>query len=112
MSAFLRAKNVPHRLMPPDAVQPGKFNAELAGSPAFVCLCWLTAPSEARFAYIEKRIAARLPEARMLGIAWRNGEGARSMLSPEHALSMLPSHAPEKATEAPHSSPEPSTATH
>ena len=112
MSAFLRAKNVPHRLMPPDAVQPGKFPAELVGNPAFVCLCWLTAPSEARFAYIEKRIAARLPEARMLGIAWRNVEGARSMLAPEHALSMLPSHAPQAAAEAPRTGPELSVATH
>ena len=49
MSAFLRAKNVPHRLMPPDAVQPGKFPDELAEGAAFVCLCWLTAPSEARY---------------------------------------------------------------
>lgn len=99
MSAFLRAKNVPHRLMPSDAVQPGKFPEELVGKADFVCLCWLSAPSEARYAYVEKRIAARVPAARILGIAWREAEGARRMQAPEHALSLLPSHAPEKATE-------------
>ena len=30
VSALLRLKNVPHRLLPPDAVQPGKFPEELA----------------------------------------------------------------------------------
>ena len=112
MSAFLRAKNVPHRLLPPDAVQPGKFNAELAGDAAFVCLCWLTAPSEARFAYVEKRIAARLPNARMLGVAWRVAEGARTMLAPEHALSLLPSPGLNPATEELRTASEMSSATH
>lgn len=106
VSAFLRVKNVPHRLMPPDAVQPGKFPEETAEGAGFVCLCWLTAPSEARYAYVEKRIAARLPEARILGIAWRDVEGARSMLAPEHALALLPAHAPGNAASPPHSAPE------
>ena len=106
VSAFLRAKNVAHRLMPPDAVQPGKFPDELAEGAGLVCLCWLTAPSEARYAYIEKRIAARLPQARILGIAWRDMEGARSMLAPEHALALLPQNAPPEVTETPRSAPE------
>lgn len=90
MSAFLHAKKVPHRLLPPEAVQPGKFPDPLAKGAAVACLCYLTAPSEARYAYVEKRIAARLPEARILGIAWHDVEGARSMLAPEHALALLP----------------------
>jgi predicted PurR-regulated permease PerM len=112
MSAYLRAKNVPHRLMPPDAVQPGKFPGELAREAAFACLCWLTAPSEARFAYIEKRIAARLPQTRILGIAWRGADGARDMLAPEHALSMLPSRDQGTIPDGPRSPPELSVATH
>lgn len=100
MSAFLHAKNVPHRLMPPDAVQPGKFPDALAKGAAVACLCYLTAPSEARYAYIEKRIAARLPEARILGIAWRGVDGGRAMLSPDHALALLPA-AQETAKETP-----------
>jgi predicted PurR-regulated permease PerM len=105
MSAFLRAKNVPHRLLPPDAVQPGKFPDELAGEAAVACLCYLTAPSEARYAYIEKRIAARLPKTRILGVAWRDVDGARTMLTPVHALALLPTKAenaePESLTAAP-----------
>ena len=112
LSAFLRLKKVAHRLLPPDAVQPGRFPDEQAEGAAFVCLCWLTAPSEARYAYVEKRIAARLPAARILGIAWRGGEGARSMLAPEHALALLPSPLQEDATPTPQSGPEMTVATH
>lgn len=114
VSAYLRTRNVAHRLLPPDAVQPGKFPDALAAKAEFACLCYLTAPSEARYAYVEKRIAARLPEVRILGIAWRDVEGARSMLAPEHALAMLPAHAPHvphAATGAPQSGPELSVAT-
>ncbi len=96
-SALLRLKGVPHRLLPPDAVQPGKFPDDQAGKADFACLCYLSAPSEARYAYIEKRIAARLPGARVLGVAWRDVEGARPMLAPEHALALLP--VPEVAKE-------------
>ena len=112
MSAFLRLKNVAHRLMPPEAVQPGKFPDELAKGSAFVCLCWLTAPSDARYAYVEKRLSARLHAARILGIAWRGAEGARSMLMPEHALALLPSAHPEEATRPPYSGAEVTVATH
>jgi len=109
MSAFLHAKKVPHRLMPPDAVQPGKFPDELAKGATVACLCYLTAPSEARYAYIEKRVAARLPGARILGIAWRGIDGGRSMLSPEHALALLP--AAREAVKAPPAKPELTVAT-
>ena len=112
VSAFLRVKKVAHRLMPPDAVQPGKFPDAQAQDAGIVCLCYLTAPSDARYAYIEKRIATRLPKARILGIAWRDVEGAHSMLTPEHALALLPSQTAEAATQAPQSGPELTVATH
>jgi hypothetical protein len=101
-SALLRLKGVPHRLLPPDAVQPGRFPDDLAGGAAFACLCYLTAPSEARYAYTEKRIVARLAKARILGVAWRDVDGAHSMLAPEHALALLPApEASSTATESP-----------
>lgn len=90
VSALLRLKNVPHRLLPPDAIQPGKFPEELAEGAAFACLCYLIAPSAAKYAYLEKRLAARLPQARVLGLAWTAADGARSMITPEHALALLP----------------------
>ncbi|WP_421696048.1 AI-2E family transporter [Aestuariivirga sp.] len=90
VSALLRLKHVPHRLLPSDAIEPGKFSDELAQGARFVCLTYLTAPSAAKYAYLEKRLAARLPDAQILGLAWRDVEGARSMLAPDHALAMLP----------------------
>lgn len=111
VSAYLRVKNVPHRLLPPDAIQPGKFPDEMARGASIACLCYLTAPSEARYSYVEKRVAARLPKARILGIAWRDVEGARSMLAPEHALALLPSELHESATETPQPRAELSVAT-
>ncbi|MFN4140838.1 AI-2E family transporter [Aestuariivirga sp.] len=90
VSALLRLKKVPHRLLPPDAIQPGKFPEALAEGARIACLCYLTAPSAAKYAYLEKRIAARLPDAKIIGLAWKDTEGARSMINPEHALAMLP----------------------
>ena len=89
VSALLRLKHVPHRLLTPDAAQPGKF-PEDAGSAAFVCLCYLKAPSAAKYAYLERRIAQRLPEAKIIGLAWKDVEGARPMIRPEHAIALLP----------------------
>lgn len=90
VSALLRLRNVPHRLLPPEAVQPGKFPDELAQGVRILWLCYLTAPSEAKYAYLERRIRARLPDARITGLAWTDSEGAHPMVNPEHALAMLP----------------------
>jgi len=111
-SAFLRLKRIPHRLAPPETVQPGKFGEDMAKGVAIVCLCWLTAPSQAKYAYVERRIGSQLPTARVLGIAWRDSDGARAMLAPEHALALLPSQVPQTAAETPQSGPELSLATH
>lgn len=105
VSAYLRLKRVPHRLAPSDAIQPGKFPDEMAKGVSTVCLCWLTAPSTAKYSYLERRVAARLPEARILGLAWRDVAGATTMLAPEHAVALLPSQLPQSASETPHSGP-------
>ena len=102
-SALLRYKNVPHRLLPEDAVQPGKFPEELAEGGGIVCLCYLIAPSPAKYAYLERRLAARLPEARIIGVAWKDNDGANAVLKPEHALALLPSAPSAKPAEEPQS---------
>jgi predicted PurR-regulated permease PerM len=94
VSALLRLKHVPHRLLPEDAVQPGKFPEEAAEGARFACLCFLKGPSPAKFAYLERRIAGRLPGARIIGIAWKDSEGTAALLRPEHALSLLPTVTP------------------
>lgn len=91
VSALLRLKNVPHRLLPEDAVQPGKFPEDMAEGASAVCLCYLRAPSAAKYAYLEKRLAGRLPDAKIIGLAWKDSEGGDSaMIKPEHALALLP----------------------
>ena len=90
VSALLRLKGVPHRLLPEDAITPGKFPEEMAKGAEMVCLCYLQAPSVAKYTYLEKRIAARLPKARILGLAWKDTEDGRTMINPEHAVTMLP----------------------
>ena len=62
----------------------------MAKGAEFVCLCYLQSPSMAKYSYLEKRIAARLPGARILGLAWRDTEDGRTMINPEHAITMLP----------------------
>lgn len=111
MSALLRLRNMPHRLLPPDAVQPGRFPEEIAEGARFVCLCYLTAPSAAKFAYLEKRLAARLPQAKIMGIAWKDMAGASPVLKPEHALALLPAAASAKSIEGAQPAPELSIAT-
>ena len=90
VSALLRLKGIPHRLLPEDAIAPGKFPEDMAKGAEFVCLCYLQSPSVAKYSYLEKRIAARLPGARILGLAWRDTEDGRTMINPEHAITMLP----------------------
>lgn len=112
VSALLRVKHVAHRLLPPESVQPGKFPEELAEGGSILCLCYLKAPSAAKYAYLEKRLAARLPGAKIIGLAWEDAEGARTMIKPEHALALLPPGTPPAtAAEEPPSSPELSVAT-
>jgi predicted PurR-regulated permease PerM len=90
VSALLRLKKVPHRLLPPDAVQPGHFPEELAAGAGIVCLCYLKAPSAEKYAYLERRIAGRIADAKIMGLAWKDSEGARAMINPVHALALLP----------------------
>lgn len=90
ISALLRLKHVAHRLLPHDAILPGKFPEQLGKGMGIACLCYLTAPSEAKYAYLERRIALRIPGAKILGLAWTDRDGARAMINPEHALTLLP----------------------
>lgn len=106
VSALLRLKHVPHRLLPHDAILPGKFPELTAEDTSIACLCYLIAPSEAKYAYLERRIAHRLPEAKVLGLAWTDKEGARPMMSPEHALALLPASAAPQPTATAEKAPE------
>ena len=91
---------------------PGKFPDDLAASARFVCLTYLKAPSAAKYAYLERRIAARLPDAKIIGLAWKDSEAARAMIRPEHALALLPQASSAKAPADAQKQTEHSTANH
>jgi predicted PurR-regulated permease PerM len=107
VSALLRLKGVPHRLLAEDAIQPGKFPDEAAKGADTVCLCYLVAPSQAKYSYLERRLKARLPEAKVIGLAWAQSEGAREMINPEHAVTMLPQKVSAKTEAAAAPAPKP-----
>lgn len=90
VSALLRLKGVPHRLLPEDSILPGKFPDDVAEGADTICLCYLVAPSKAKYAYLERRLKARLPEAKIVGLAWAETAGGQDMITPEHAVTMLP----------------------
>lgn len=104
VSALLRLKGVPHRLLPDDAILPGKFPDAAAEGAETVCLCYLVAPSPAKYAYLERRLKSRVPDAKIIGLAWSESEGGQTMITPEHAVTMLP----QKITAKPSAAPKPS----
>lgn len=90
VSALLRLRNISHQLFPQDAIFPGKFPNETARGVKQVCLCYLVAPSSAKYSYLEKRIASQMREARIMGLAWHEESGSRDMINPLHVAAMLP----------------------
>ena len=69
-SALLKTKNISHEMLPEDAIAPGKFPQIDTAKVGFVCLCYLTAPSEAKHNYVLRRLTPLVKEARVLSVAW------------------------------------------
>ena len=65
-SALLKTRGVRHQMLSEDVMTPGKFPQIDMGHVGFVCLCYLTAPSEAKHGYVLRRISALVKEARVL----------------------------------------------
>ena len=89
VSALLKLKGF-HTLLPEDSIQPGKISGRSGRGHGHRFAVYLKAPSPARYSYIEKRIAAKLPHAKLLGLAWSDSEGGRTMINPQHAVTMIP----------------------
>ncbi len=90
VSALLHIKGVPHRMLPEDAISPGKFPAIHSRALKFVCVCYLVAPSEAQHNYVSRRIARHAQGAKILGLAWSGNAERAQMLDPAGAVSLLP----------------------
>ncbi|MEQ1521602.1 MAG: AI-2E family transporter, partial [Aestuariivirga sp.] len=92
-SALLKAKNIRHEMLPEDVIAPGKFPQSDMAHVGFVCLCYLTAPSEAKHNYLLRRLTPLVKEARILSVSWAGSGEHAQLLSPANAASLLPATA-------------------
>ena len=101
-SALLMSKNIPHEMLGEDAIAPGKFPQIDMASVGFVCLCYLTAPSEAKHNYVLRRLTPLVKNARVLSVTWAGSAESGQLLSPASAVSLLPGTAvkSEEASDA------------
>jgi hypothetical protein len=89
-SALLKTRGVRHHMLPEEVITPGKFPEIDMTNVEFVCLCYLTAPSEAKHNYVLRRISSLVKEARVISVAWSGSEDHVQMQSPANAISLLP----------------------
>ncbi len=89
-SAHLKTKNIPHAMLPEDAIAPGKFPQIDMAKVGFVCLCYLTAPTEAKHKYVLRRLTSLARSARVLSVTWEGAGDNADLLSPANAAALLP----------------------
>lgn len=89
-SALLKTRGVCHQMLPEDVITPGKFPQIDLSSVEFVCLCYLTAPSEAKHSYVLRRISALVKDANVISVAWSGSADREELQSPASAVSLLP----------------------
>jgi hypothetical protein len=95
-SAFLKTRGVGHKMLPEEVITPGKFPEIDMTNVEFVCLCYLTAPSEAKHSYVLRRISSLVKEARVISVAWSGSADHVQMQSPANAVSLLPTTDPKR----------------
>ena len=89
-SALLKTKNIRHEMLPEDVIAPGKFPQTDMANVGCVCLCYLTAPSEAKHNYVLRRLTPLVKEARILSVTWAGAAEHADLLSPPNAIALLP----------------------
>jgi len=89
-SALLKTRGVSHQMLPEEVITPGKFPEIDMANVGFVCLCYLTAPSEAKHSYVLRRISPLVKEARVISVAWSGSADRMQVQSPANAVSLLP----------------------
>jgi len=99
-SALLKIKNIPHKMMAQDAISPGKTADDEPSGVQFVCLCFLTSPTDAKLKYLLRRVTALAKDAKTLSIAWAIAPDHGAVQSPANALSILPKLQVEKTVTA------------
>ena len=89
-SALLKTKNIRHQMLPDGVLTPGKFPNINLENVQFVCLCYLTAPSDPKHNYILRRLTPMVNNARVISVSWSGTENSSQLQSPAHAISLLP----------------------
>jgi len=89
-SALLKTRGVSHQMLPEGVITPGKFPEIDMSDVGFVCLCYLTAPSEAKHSYVLRRISPLVKDARVISVAWSGSADRVQVQSPASAVSLLP----------------------
>ena len=98
-SGLLKFKNVPHEMLAEDAIAPGKLAGTDLSKVEFMCLCYLTSPSEAKHKYLLRRITALAQGAKVVSVAWSVVADQAEVQSPASIIPALPKLAQE-ATES------------
>ena len=82
-SALLKLKKIPHRMLPQDAISPGKvFDLEKDGVKTLY-LCYLVSPSIAKHNYVLRRLMSIAPASvRTVALAWNEVENTVPLQSP------------------------------
>jgi predicted PurR-regulated permease PerM len=89
-SALLKTRGVSHQMLPEEVITPGKFPEIDMTNVGFVCLCYLTAPSEAKHSYVLRRISSLVKDASVISVAWSGSADRVQVQSPANAVSLLP----------------------
>lgn len=89
-SALLKTRGVSHQMLPEEVITPGKFPEIDMANVGFVCLCYLTAPSEAKHSYVLRRISSLVKDASVISVAWSGSADRMQVQSPANAVSLLP----------------------
>ena len=96
-SGLLKLKSVPHQMLAQDAMAPGKLAGIDTSKVEFICLCYLTSPSEAKHKYLLRRATAIARNAQVVSVAWSAGADHAQVQSPASAISNLPRPAQESS---------------
>lgn len=89
-SALLKAKKIRHQMMAQDAIAPGKVLGTDMSQAEFVCLCYLTSPTEAKHKYLLRRVTTLAQTVKILSVAWSVEADHVQVLNPVSIISILP----------------------
>jgi predicted PurR-regulated permease PerM len=82
-SALLKLRNVSHRMLPQDAISPGKVLGLDKDKVKTAYLCYLVSPSVAKHNYVLRRLTTVLPPSiRTVSLAWDKAENGVPLQSP------------------------------